>query len=132
MTPELKQRWMEALESGKYNQVQGCLRRHNEGTPESQDGYCCLGVLWDLAMVGNEEWTENQTGSVPVVWPGDCGETEYEEAELPHHVKTRVGLTDDECSTLMELNDGTDEHEGFTFDGIAMWIKENINVDNTP
>jgi len=37
---EVKQKWVEALESGDYKQDTGCLR--------SSSGYCCLGVLCDL------------------------------------------------------------------------------------
>ncbi len=59
-------KWIEALESGKYNQCLGVL--HN-GT-----GYCCLGVLCvvagetfakiddDLYVVKNKEWRERIPG----------------------------------------------------------------------
>src|SRR5690242_19381506 len=46
MTPEIKQRWIAALRSGKYKQGTGTLR--------SEDGerYCCLGVLWLVSKKG--------------------------------------------------------------------------------
>lgn len=34
--------WVKALRSGKYNQIQGCLR--------NDKGFCCLGVLSELAV----------------------------------------------------------------------------------
>lgn len=37
MPKEMKQRWVDALRSGKYKQAQGAL--------EKDGGYCCLGVL---------------------------------------------------------------------------------------
>lgn len=39
---ELQTDWIKALRSGKYKQGMGFLR-------DSQDGYCCLGILCDLA-----------------------------------------------------------------------------------
>lgn len=41
MKKEIADMWVEALRSGKYRQGQGGLR--------SSRGYCCLGVLCDLA-----------------------------------------------------------------------------------
>ncbi len=50
MKPEIKQKWVAALRSGKYKQGRGCLRRH--------DSYCCLGVLCDLhAQVTDWKWS---------------------------------------------------------------------------
>lgn len=40
--------WVEALESGKYKQTAGALHRV-EPSDDSPVGYCCLGVLCDLA-----------------------------------------------------------------------------------
>ena len=38
----IAQKWVEALRSGKYEQVTGALR--------SGDGFCCLGVACELAI----------------------------------------------------------------------------------
>lgn len=49
LKPEIKKRWQKAL--GEYPQAQGKLR-----TP---DGFCCLGVLGDLAVQdGLATWNE--------------------------------------------------------------------------
>ena len=49
LKPEIKKRWQKAL--GEYPQAQGKLR-----TP---DGFCCLGVLGDLAVQdGLAHWNE--------------------------------------------------------------------------
>lgn len=42
MNPEIKARWVAALRSGEYPQGKHALR--------TAEGYCCLGVLCDLAV----------------------------------------------------------------------------------
>jgi hypothetical protein len=42
MNQEIKAEWVKALRSGEYEQTRGYLRH--------DDGYCCLGVLCDLAV----------------------------------------------------------------------------------
>ena len=46
MKKELKKEWIKALRSGKYKQTSRSLR-----TP---DGFCCLGVLCDIAIKSGE------------------------------------------------------------------------------
>ncbi|NBQ68164.1 MAG: hypothetical protein EBU46_04735, partial [Nitrosomonadaceae bacterium] len=56
MKAEIKQRWLNALRSGKYKQGEGSLRQlDNEGKPQ----YCCLGVLCDLHRISTKRagWT---------------------------------------------------------------------------
>lgn len=49
MNPEIKKRWVDALRSGEYQQTHGNLW--------DSDGFCCLGVLSDLAVKdGVVEW----------------------------------------------------------------------------
>lgn len=46
MNPQIKQRWIEALESGEYPKGSRCLRSiDDDGKPT---GYCCMGVLEDI------------------------------------------------------------------------------------
>lgn len=42
MNPDVKAKWLTALRSGEYSQTKGYL--HNA------EGYCCLGVLCDIAV----------------------------------------------------------------------------------
>lgn len=42
MNPDVKAKWLEALRSGEYQQTDGFLRTRS-------DGYCCLGVLSQIA-----------------------------------------------------------------------------------
>lgn len=51
MKQDIKERWISALRSGDYPQTKGTLR--------DADGYCCLGVLCDIAAKdGVIEWTK--------------------------------------------------------------------------
>jgi hypothetical protein len=68
MNPEVKALWLKALRSGEYAQSTGALcNLKNVGT-ESRDeyavkGYCCLGVLTDLAVkAGVVEWERERSG----------------------------------------------------------------------
>lgn len=47
MTPELKAKWVEALRSGSYKQLHGCIKDSNKETGIT--GYCCSGVLCEVA-----------------------------------------------------------------------------------
>lgn len=56
MKDDIKQKWIEALRSGEYDQGAGQLRTEN-------NEYCCLGVLCDLASkAGIAKWEEHPTG----------------------------------------------------------------------
>lgn len=51
MDKEVKQKWIDALRSGKYQQIKGALK--------SENGFCCLGVLCDIyAREKNIEWKQ--------------------------------------------------------------------------
>lgn len=54
MKTEIKQRWIQALKSGEYQQTKSCLRDSN--------GFCCLGVLTDLyAKEHNMQWQDDNS-----------------------------------------------------------------------
>lgn len=48
MNPEIKAQWIAALRSGEYTQTKGYLHR-TEADGDTPAGYCCLGVLCDIA-----------------------------------------------------------------------------------
>lgn len=119
MDPAIRARWVAALRSGEYEQAWGVLR-------DDAGGRCCLGVLCDLAV---------EDGVIP---PADRnaldGSWLYagEDTELPPVVRDWAGLRMcnpvpgiDECdgdgnpASLAELNDGSDERQGWTFAQIA-------------
>ena len=59
INPEIKELWCRALESEEYTQAGGRLRTDN--------GFCCLGVLSDLAIkAGVQEWVAEEGGGYGV------------------------------------------------------------------
>jgi hypothetical protein len=112
MNPEIKEKWIEALQSGEYKQGQNSLK--------TDDGFCCLGVLCDI-----------YAKEMNVPWEANCAKSYYYmkgEAEfLPHLVQLWAGLS---CSPevvdennmpvrLVHLNDS-----GVDFRTIAGYIKK--------
>lgn len=54
--PEIKELWCNALESEEYTQAKGRLR--------TEAGFCCLGVLSDLAVkAGVQKWVYGVTST---------------------------------------------------------------------
>ena len=111
MNPQIKQKWVDALRSGEYQQCRGYLRK--------EDGFCCLGVLCDLYIKENNvEWQHNEVDDYF-----------YENHSFipPSSVVEWSGIADsnpfvnDEIDTLGGLND-----KGFTFNEIADVIEEHL------
>lgn len=108
MKPEIKARWTQALRSGEYPQTTETLK--------DDDGYCCLGVLCELAVQDGviepsfkveytDEWAYASTGSDGV---------KYDETSvLPTVVMEWAGLTssnphimhDEMCVPISDPND---------------------------
>lgn len=122
MKAELKQKWIQALSSGQYQQGSGVLR-------DKHDRFCCLGVLCDLVdpsgwrdmklvdtCVANHEF---ELEAYPYLHEADEGET-----TLPYALQKRSGLTQSEISKLIVLNDA-----GNDFQFIASHIEHNIPAD---
>jgi hypothetical protein len=125
LTPEQKafrQRWAEALQSGKYTQTAGAL--HNE------KGFCCLGVACDLLGV---KWE-----------PGCAGEMFYEgpvvttdgqrtaNAAVPDIAESELmGLTPSDVHNLTVLNDDkmwdfAQIAEAVLKEDIEAWVSEKV------
>jgi hypothetical protein len=112
MNPQIKQKWVDALRSGDYQQTQ--RRLHDE------NGFCCLGVLCDLyGKEHNVEWNLANNGH--------NYEFQKFESYLPSSVMKWADLeyrnppVNDEESTLVRLNDS-----GSTFAQIANLIEEQL------
>jgi hypothetical protein len=115
MKPEIKQKWIEALRSGEYDQGKHYLR--NTGNQ-----YCCLGVLCDIYSKETEvEWDDtlakdgrfcyqflNASGYLPI-------EVQHW-AEIEYH-----GGWVDPGRSLTYLNDS-----GESFETIAQKIEEKL------
>jgi hypothetical protein len=116
MNPEIKARWTAALHSGEYGQAHNALR--------TDEGYCCLGVLCDLAvkdevideavkanMFDNDYAYNGTTSLLPqevVAWAGLTGSNPRVNADsLPEGAVFETGLgTEGGIPTLANLNDG--------------------------
>ena len=122
MNSTIKQRWIEALRSGKYLQDRGVLRSVRT------DGFCCLGVLCALYIQDHSDvqWEQDIEGR--------CYSISGETGALPSTVMNWAGLTeanpdvkvaDDEedeyGSSLAGLND-----MGRSFEKIAQVIEEQL------
>ena len=114
MKSELKAKWLEALRSGKYRQKKKALR--------TDLGFCCLGVLVDVAEGGSDTskpplWKKHFTWQVRhKVQRGparDCDGTILPET---------YGLTSGDILELTRINDTSDD-----FTRVIEYIEENIS-----
>lgn len=114
MKHAIKKLWVEALESGKYKQGTGCLRKGNS--------FCCLGVLCDLCRKEKGlKWKRSSKWSNWYFF--------NEESFLPFEVQKWAGLDssnpdvefDGDTFRLSNLND-----DGHDFKEIAKAIRENL------
>lgn len=117
---EVEAAWIEALESGRYKQGDGALRRKADAFDDRPDQFCCLGVLCDLV---NPAWWELTDGS---------GIFEFNGAKdyAPSNIEELVGwneLQEGEYlnvqSRLVHMNDGLH----MTFPEIAQAVREGIH-----
>jgi len=113
MKKEIADRWIEALESGKYSQTTNNLK--------TSEGFCCLGVLCEITKEETGlEWTDWDKSSSSI-----CGHT----VSLPGEVQDIAGMHTS-CGvlplhlfrgkSLTSLND-----DGKTFSEIAQIIRDN-------
>lgn len=108
MNQQIKQRWIEALKSGKYQQGHYTLCYNNK--------FCCLGVLTDLYIKEHGfQWHKDV---------GGCWSFDGEGGVLPSSALAWAGLNDTnpmilgDCAT--DHNDGTNA----SFEEIAGYIEQ--------
>lgn len=115
MDHDLRNRWVRALLSGKYQQTQGRLRR-TVPLFSYDAGYCCLGVLCDID--GNvEQRDEPGVEIVEFLFPTN----ESSITSITDSYREEIGLSEDDMHVLMQMND-----DGKDFNTIAMWILRNV------
>lgn len=118
MNEEIKVRWVEALESGRFVQAKGSLRKK---LGSGGYGHCCLGVLCELALeAGLLVRGRRET------YVSRAADGEVASIVLPRVVMEWAGLEQcnpyvSENTTLADLND-----RGESFRYIAREIKEKL------
>lgn len=107
--------WIEALESGKYQQSMASLR--------NTTGFCCLGVACEISNLGKWEKLKNTCFSYTI----DNKYRQKATLQLPEYVCKWLGLrtvggvpNDKALETLTTLND-----TGSSFNEIASIIRKN-------
>lgn len=115
MNKEIKEKWVEALRSGKYKQGEGWLKRR--GSKEGEFSFCCLGVLVD---VDGHTWKDDH--SLACQYPeSKNGNLVASSSELYSEYRNKIGLTQRDAHFLIMQNDN-----GSSFEFIANWIEENL------
>jgi hypothetical protein len=133
MKADIKERWVAALRSGEYRQAEGYLR--------TEEGFCCLGVLCELAVQDGVILPAKRTSVMPrdVVSPPHWIYDGTDTKALPYSVMLWAGLhevdptvctsveADDDIfgrhSNLAELNDSGGV---YTFDRLADLIENSL------
>jgi hypothetical protein len=121
MNSEVKEKWIAALRSGKYEQSKGTLRTVN-------NEFCCLGVLCDLYNQEQENnlWGQNENDlrdytfltedklppSVVITWAGLYERNPSVNVDLYGYTQIR---------SVAEMND-----QGFDFNEIADLIEAQL------
>ena len=103
MNKQLRDEWVKALRSNKYNQTTGLL--------QDQDGHCCLGVLCEVASKRGYRVRRDDAG--------------YLEGQLLDDQSKRLNslVSDGDSDALTRMNDA-----GESFTKIAKYIETNIPV----
>jgi len=111
MNAEVKQKWIDALRSGNYEQGSERLR--------SVTGYCCLGVLCDLyAQEHNVEW-EFRGNEETNLQPMDYWYFDDQSEFLPKCVMNWAGLINYNPQVRVDVPETENEDEWFYHEQIA-------------
>lgn len=118
MEDSIRDKWAAALESGRYEQAKGTLRR--------DDSYCCLGVLCEVFReeTGEGEWVKAPDESGTFVFSARDTRGAY---ALPIAVREWAGLPDSNPRIKPGDSEGyatyLNDHR-LTFEGIAALIRQ--------
>ena len=119
MDREVRDVWLKDLRSGEYTQTHKSYLGIEDKATDTKV-YCCLGVLVDNAAKDYAarhwevpNWDETQANRILY----DDSNSAY----LQRETLKKIGLSDEDQSTLAGMNDG-----GTSFDEIAIWIETNL------
>ena len=105
MNTELKQKWVDALRSGDYIQDNGQLK--------SKTGYCCLGVLAEIAGL------TIKNGGICLL---EDDREDYNKRNDIYPTLGEIIVVEGACNTLYQMND----NRGKSFKEIADYIETNL------
>jgi hypothetical protein len=122
MRSEIKDLWVEAMRSGRYQQGRGCLSRTAEDSEEIT--YCCLGVLTDLAIQmgaidGAWDWTEPDLEDHTVRGVRFSHDRGVESSVLPLAVAEWAGL--EETNPIIHDSEGVERNLSTMNDGMTVY-----------
>lgn len=118
-----RERWLQALESGDYEQCRGYMRQDVKG----DRSYCCLGVACEIFGY-NLVPQEGYAYGVPIDDVNDNASGACEDVQsqyLPDMINVRLGMTCFDNETLVSLND---DHT-MNFAQIAQFVRD-ADADN--
>lgn len=123
MNKQVKEKWINALRSGDYQQGRHALKNTSY---DNKDNYCCLGVLCDLYL--KETPTANWSLQWDDSWQFET-KTGHVEQVLPKEVVAWAELKDE--NPIVERNNFKDSiasynDKGTTFIEIAQLIEEQL------
>jgi len=123
---EVIQKWTEALRSGEYSQIAGSLKKVQVEGYEGPIGYCCLGVLCDLAAKEGIVYEVVIAGDYEISTRSYLDPTDSNQlssAVLPNAVTKWAGLPTNNPWRLTAMNDNGD-----AFSDIADYIEKMVTV----
>lgn len=110
MNPEIKGRWLEALRSGDYPQTRRRLADDN--------GYCCLGVLCEIAVEDGIVTKGTAGGSDDgIVYTSATDSADFEFSVLPVAVFEWAGMTGPNPGMDLTLEDIPEHARDIAFEG---------------
>jgi hypothetical protein len=125
MKKTIRNQWVAALRSGDYRQIKGNLHQQGGETLDLPAGFCCLGVLCDLAA--REGIVAGSLNPRSGIWAYGA---DTDTGVLPREVLDWAGLKDsdplvpvgDDAASLTTVNDDYK----MTFTEIAHLIEEHL------
>ena len=116
---EFTKEWLTALRSGEYKQTSGSLYNIQD------QGYCCIGVAARIKYPLH--YLKNKNNKYAGVLQGNKksihSDTKYKLSKIPQELQGSV----DESQLVQQLVDLNDD-EGYSFEEIAEWIENNVEL----
>lgn len=110
MNREIRDKWIDELESDKHVQCKGYLRKDNS--------YCCLGILYEKVLGHKPDLGLSGRHHYRYGWEDDHG---YIDTGLPPSTLKEIELSPNDQDQLQIMND-----TGSSFHKIADWIRKHL------